>query len=65
MVGFLMNSELESIRNVAVVAWFKLLSQNFSGGTEKDKENFSQDRLSADRDLNQRPIEYETELPVS
>jgi hypothetical protein len=56
------NYELERIWKEAVVAYFKVLSGYFPGGTEETTKSLSQDSRSAYRDLILEPPEYEARV---
>jgi hypothetical protein len=60
MRGWLVNNELERIWKEAVMTWFKLLSQNILGVTEKTTK--TSDSQSLDQDSNLRPPKYKTEM---
>jgi hypothetical protein len=53
------NDELKRVWKDAVVAYFKVLTQNLPGWTERNHENQCQDIRSPGRDLNPGPAEYE------
>jgi hypothetical protein len=53
------NTELERICKVAVVAYLKVLSRHLPGRTEENHENLSQVSRSPVRDLNPGTPEYE------
>jgi hypothetical protein len=44
-----MNDELEMVWKEAVVAYFKVLSRHFPGGTDENQEIFIQDNRSGPR----------------
>jgi hypothetical protein len=53
------NDKLEMFWKKAVVAYFKMLSQDLPGGAEKNHENISQDCRSLSQDLDPASPEYE------
>jgi hypothetical protein len=59
------NNEREGMIKEVVVAQFKVLAQDLTGGTEGNHENLSQDSLSLGRDLNSKPPEYEAGVPTT
>jgi hypothetical protein len=58
MIRWLMNNELEKMWKEAVVAWFEILSENFSWGTEENHGNTHDDMFS-DRGFNPDLCQYE------
>jgi hypothetical protein len=60
MLGVISEWRTEKDLEAAVVAYFKVLSRESSGGTEENQENLSQNSLFLDRDLNPGPPKYET-----
>jgi hypothetical protein len=52
----IVNNKFERIWKEAVVAYFKVKSRNFSGGTQENHDKTSQDILYLDRDSKIVPL---------